>query len=311
MANSFDNGLVAGVNGNVVRDAPMKDYTTFGVGGFAEFLITPQDENDIEVIFGAFDEVTVIGAGSNLLVSDMGIGGAVLRVSSTMDDIDVKDELFTAGAGCKLSALVAESARRSYAGLEWAVGIPGTIGGAVMMNAGAFGSAVWQFIDHIRVVSKDGGIDELTASDVTFSYRQVDLKTPVPFAVTAVQFKLRPGDKSEIKALIKDISERRHRKQPLDVPSAGSVFKNPRPDVSAGRLIERAGLKGARCGGAAVSSKHANFVVNEGGATADDIYSLIRYAKKTVKEEYDFDLQPEIVMLGEFEYKEGSIETLE
>lgn len=308
MTASIENNLLKNIKGSVVRGARMEKYTSFCVGGPADVLIKPQGEDDIKAVFDGFDEVTIIGAGSNLLVSDDGIRGAVLRIYQTMNEIEVSDGLYSAGAGCKLSALVAMAGNNSYSGLEWAVGIPGTVGGAVMMNAGAFGSAIWQRIEYVRVISREYGVRELTASDVIFTYRKADLNTPSPFIVSGALFKLERGEKTEITRVMTNISERRRRKQPLDKASAGSVFKNPRPDISAGRLIERAGLKGVRCGGASVSTKHANFIVNDGDATANDIYTLIQYVKKKVAEIGKTELQTEIKMIGNFQSKEGSIE---
>lgn len=305
---SSENNLLKGIKGSVVRDARMEKYTSFRVGGPADVLIKPRGEDDIKAVFDGFDDVTIIGAGSNLLVSDDGIRGAVLRIYQTMNEIEVSNGLYFAGAGCKLSALVAAAGDDSYSGLEWAVGIPGTVGGAVMMNAGAFGSAIWQRIEYVRVISREYGIRELTTSDVNFTYRKVDLDTPPPFIVTGALFKLVRGDKTDITRVMTDINERRRRKQPLDKASAGSVFKNPRPDISAGRLIERAGLKGVRCGGASVSTKHANFIVNGGDATANDIYTLIQYVRERVAEIENIELQTEIKMIGNFENREGSIE---
>ncbi len=308
MVASGENNFLKQIKGSVVRDARMEKYTSFRVGGPADVLIKPRGEDDIKAVFDGFDELTIIGAGSNLLVSDDGIRGAVLRIYQTMNEIEVSNGLYSAGAGCKLSALVAAAGEASYLGLEWAVGIPGTVGGAVMMNAGAFGSAIWQRIEYVRVISREYGVRELTTSDVNFTYRKVDLNTPSPFIVSGALFKLERGEKTEITRVMTDINERRHLKQPLDKASAGSVFKNPRPDISAGRLIERAGLKGVRCGGASVSTKHANFIVNDGNATANDIYTLIQYVKKKVAEIEDIELQIEIKLLGDFENREGDIE---
>lgn len=303
-----ENIVLKSIKGNVIRDAPMKKYTSFRVGGPADLLVTPRDEDDLKAVFDGFDEVTIIGAGTNLLVSDNGIRGAVLRIYQTMNGIEKGDGLYLAGGGCRFNSLVAIVGDAGYAGLEWAVGIPGTVGGAVMMNAGAFGSAIWQRIEYVCVISKESGQRELTTSDVNFTYRKVDLNTPHPFVVTGALFKLEPGDKQEITRVMTDINERRRHKQPLDKASAGSVFKNPRPNVSAGRLIERAGLKGVSCGGASVSTKHANFIVNDGGATANDIYTLIQFVKKKIAEIDNIELQTEIKMIGDFENKEDSIE---
>ena len=302
------NGILNSIKGNVIRDALLEKYTSFRVGGSADLLITPRDEKDIQVVFDGFDQITVIGAGTNLLISDRGIRGVVLRIYQTMNDIEKSDGLYFAGGGCKLGSLVNIAGDSGYSGLEWAVGIPGTVGGGVMMNAGAFGSAIWQRIEYIRVISKKSGLKELTTSDVDFAYRNVNLNTPSPFVVTGALFKLEPGDKQEITRVMTDINERRRHKQPLDKASAGSVFKNPRPNVSAGRLIERAGLKGARCKGASVSTKHANFIVNNGGATANDIYTLIQFVRKKIAEIENIELQTEIKMIGDFENKEDQIE---
>ena len=296
----------------ILLDEPMKKHTTFRIGGNADMFVSPAIEKIPEIVALAKAHnvpVTIIGNGSNLLVGDKGIRGLVLSIGKGADGIetpdlvqmstDVADKVcMTVGAGALLSKVAAEAARNSLTGFEFAAGIPGTIGGAVVMNAGAYGGEMKDVLVSVRVLSKEGEVLTLTRDELDLSYRHSCIPENEYVVLDAV-LELKKGDASQIKAAMEDYRGRRIDKQPLEYPSAGSTFKRPE-GYFAGKLIQDAGLRGYRVGGAQVSEKHCGFVVNTDNATAQDVLQLIEDVKEKVYEEFQVELEPEVKMMGEF-----------
>ena len=247
--------------------------------------------------------VTIIGNGSNLLVGDKGIRGLVLAISEGADAIQVsqgEDDkvLLSVGAGALLSKVAAEALRNRLTGFEFAAGIPGTVGGAVVMNAGAYGGEIKDVLVSVRVLTPNGEILTLTKDELDLSYRHSCIPEKDYIVLDAV-LELVKGDEAEIRVAMEDYKGRRIEKQPLEYPSAGSTFKRPE-GYFAGKLIQDAGLRGYRVGGAQVSEKHCGFVINADNATAQDVLTLIEDVKKKVYEEFQVELEPEVKMMGEF-----------
>ena len=228
----------------------------------------------------------ILGAGSNIVIDEY-FDGAIIKLNG-LNKIEVKDNIITCEAGAMMGALSCASMDHNLTGLEWAINIPGTIGGSIVGNAGAYKKEIFDSLVEIKVLDENLQIKEIKKEEIKHSYRHTDLKEK-PWIVLEATFKLEKGDKEESLALVRDRKERRLATQPLDMPSAGSVFRNPEND-HAGRLIEAAGLKGKKIGGAMVSLKHANFIVNTGGATSNDIKNLIKLVHTQVKEKFNVDL---------------------
>ncbi len=280
---------------------PMKKHTSFRIGGPADCLALPQNEEELKALLRKAAEqsvpVTLIGNGSNLLVRDKGIRGLVIKLGNMLNDITVCGNSITFGSGVSLAMAARKAAELALSGMEFAVGIPGSIGGAVYMNAGAYDGDMSKVVTRVRVIDMAGEVSELKASELAFSYRHTALQGR-GLIVTAVTVELACGDKEAINAKMADFSNRRLTKQPLDLPSAGSMFKRP-PGYFAGTLIDQTGLKGYTVGGAQVSEKHAGFVVNIGGATAHDVLQLIRDVQDKVFAAHGVHLEPEVLVLGE------------
>lgn len=287
---------------NIHLQEPMSGHTTFKVGGPAACLIELEREEQLCNIkrYLSLVEVPffVLGNGSNVLVSDEGYPGVVLQIGEKMGGIRVEGTRIVAQAGALLSQVARAALSQELTGLEFASGIPGTVGGGVVMNAGAYGGEMKQVVTKVRVVNQSGEIMELDNSTMEFGYRYSTIRNK-PFVVTEVTFQLKEGKAEEIKAVMDDLAARRREKQPLEYPSAGSTFKRPE-GYYAGELIMNAGLRGYRIGGAQVSDKHCGFIVNMGNATATDIMDVIRDAQDCVKEKFNVDLEPEVVFLGKF-----------
>jgi len=289
--------------GRVEFDAPMTRRTTLRVGGNAEALYEASDLEDLCRILPCLVRegipYLVVGRGSNLLVRDAGIRGVVIRLSGTLCRIDCSmpncSEIL-AGGGLSLADLLIWCRRRGLSGLEFLAGIPGTVGGAVAMNAGAFGDEIGARVRELRLVDPHGEIHVLDRSRLRFSYRALNMETGG--VISQVAFRMNLATEKSVLERISGCLKRRKASQPLEYPSAGSVFRNPAADY-AGRLIEQAGLKGKRIGGAMISNKHANFIVNMGGATADDILSLIDAAREAVVRTAGIALELEIRVVGE------------
>ncbi len=279
-------------------DEPMKFYTTFKTGGPAELFIIPSSEDELKYVVSICDETGVetfiLGKGSNLLVSDEGVRGkAVIYIGEGFDYInEIDDCTFEAGAGTSVASICKYALSKSLSGLEFAYGIPGSVGGAAFMNAGAYGGEVKDVILLCKHITDKGEKGKFDAEKLDFSYRH-SVYSEGGYVITSVVFHLKKGDKNEIEAAMHDFITRRKDKQPLEYPSAGSVFKRPE-GYFAGALIEQSGLKGKRIGGAMVSEKHAGFIINYDNATTEDVISLIRHCQKTVKENFSVDLETEI-----------------
>lgn len=291
---------LAGSGGSVRMDAPMKEYTTFRVGGPADVLVEPSDAESLSTIVSALKEngipYYILGNGSNVLVKDKGFRGVIVRIGRAMSAVSVMGDTVEAGAGALLSAAAREAAEHSLTGLEFASGIPGSVGGAVFMNAGAYGGEMKHVVSNVTAADSDGSVRVYSAAECDFGYRHSVFEKNGSI-VLSVKMKLEKGDRAEISSYMKDLAERRRSKQPLNLPSAGSTFKRPAGHF-AGQLIDEAGMRGASLGGAQVSPKHAGFVVNNGDATADDILSLIKLVQMRVKENSGVDLETEIRIIG-------------
>ncbi len=290
-------------HGRVERDAPVGPLTSYGLGGSAAVFLEAEGDQDLAALGDALREtgvpLLVIGRGSNMLVSDRGFPGIAVRLGAGFRWTRVEGERIEAGASVPLPSLAVLSGRESLAGLEFAVAIPASVGGAVRMNAGAHGRSVGEVLDRVDVFRLDAGIrEQIPASSLGFSYRSSDL--PADALVVAAGFGLERGDQEEIQAKLRESREWRRATQPLNLPNAGSVFKNP-PDDAAGRLIEQVLGKGVSVGGARISEVHANFIVASPGATADHVFSLIRVIQRKVKDDTGVDLEPEVRLVGDFE----------
>ena len=285
----------------LLKCEPMTKHTSFRIGGPADLLAQPADEAELASLLKKAKEhqvpVTLIGNGSNLLVRDKGIRGLVIKLSNAFGQIAVQGNTITFGSGVSLAMASKKAASLSLSGLEFAVGIPGTIGGAAYMNAGAYDGEMARVISSVRVMDMDGRVSELAASQLDFAYRHTALQNS-GLIVTSVTVQLEPGAAASITAKMADFSQRRITKQPLELPSAGSMFKRP-VGYFAGTLIEQTGLKGYTVGGAQVSTKHAGFVVNIGGATACDVLQLIKDVQSKVFAAHGVHLEPEVLVLGE------------
>lgn len=282
------------------REVSMKNYTSFKVGGPAELFLSPEDAGQTAklVRFCEKEEIPVfvLGKGSNLLVSDRGIKGAVIYTGKQCGISLVDENTVRAQSGASLAQLCTFALENSLSGLEFAYGIPGTVGGAVFMNAGAYGGEMKDVLLNSEYVSTDGTSGELDNEAMELSYRHSAYENS-NLVITAASVRLAPADRNEIKSTMNDILARRKEKQPLEYPSAGSTFKRPEGNF-AGALIEQCGLKGVSVGGAQVSEKHAGFIINRGGATAADILSLIKHVQAHVKAQTGVSLETEIRLIG-------------
>ena len=280
---------------------PMTKHTSFHIGGPAELMAQPQSEAELQSLLLKAAEaavpVTLVGNGSNLLVRDKGIRGLVIKLGSMLRDIKVSGNVLTFGSGVSLAQASKKVAELGLSGMEFAVGIPGSIGGAVYMNAGAYDGEMSKVVKSVRVMDAAGEVSELSAGELDFGYRHSALQGSGKI-VTSVTVELAAGDKQAIAEKMADFSNRRITKQPLELPSAGSMFKRP-PGYFAGTLIDQTGLKGYTVGGAQVSTKHAGFVVNIGGATAADVLQLISDVQAKVFAAHGVKLEPEVLVLGE------------
>lgn len=287
-------------NISYVCDEPMSVHTTFKIGGAADILITVKSLVELQTAVGACQSngvpYMILGNGSNLLVSDDGIEGAVITLDGDFKEITVDGDVVTSGAGAKLSRLCTVALEHGLSGLEFAYGIPGTVGGAMYMNAGAYGGEMKDVAVCVTALSSDGTVREVPAEEMKLGYRTSVFKTNGDIILFS-KYKLHSGDKTAIKAMMDDVMDRRKSKQPLEYPSAGSVFKRPE-GAFAGTLIEQCGLKGRTVGGAQVSEKHAGFIINIGGATCDDVMGLVKVVQDTVKEQTGYILEREIIRTG-------------
>lgn len=278
---------------------PMCCHTTFKIGGDAEVFVSVRNVDELKAVVGAAKdngvEYFIIGKGSNLLVSDKGIQGAVVSLCG-LDSVFVSGNKVECQAGASLMNVCVSAQKAGLSGLEFAYGIPGSIGGALFMNAGAYGGEMCDVVESAQVLTEDGEIITLSNREMEFGYRTSVFKKK-PYIVLKVVLKLNAGDEKEIKESMKDFFLRRKEKQPLDFPNAGSTFKRPQGNF-AGALIEKNGLKGVSVGGAQVSEKHAGFVINTGNATCDDVLNLIDKIQKTVLQNDGVELETEVIFVG-------------
>ena len=287
---------------DILTEEPMSRHTTFRIGGEAACFIRISSEEQLRKLIPYFENVGVeyfvLGKGSNLLVGDKGYPGVILQISDACQQIEAEGNRLQVQAGAALSKVALFAMERGLEGLEFAAGIPGTVGGGVVMNAGAYGGEMKQVVESVRVLSSEGEILTLDNDTMEFGYRTSIIRNR-NFTVLSVTFRLREGNREEIRARIEDFQKRRMEKQPLNYPSAGSTFKRPE-GYFAGKLIMDAGLRGYQTGGAQVSEKHCGFVINKDNATAADVCRLRRDVQDKVKEQFGVTLEPEVKFLGKF-----------
>ena len=286
---------------SILTDEPMSRHTTFRVGGPADFFVTPKAKEEVRDVICVCKEAGmpyyIIGNGSNLLVSDAGYRGVIIQIYKEMNEVKVEGDLVKAQAGALLSGIAAKALGAELTGFEFASGIPGTIGGACVMNAGAYGGEMKDVLESVTVLTGEGEIIELGRNELELGYR-TSVIAKKGYIVLGAVLKLESGDGEKIKAYMDELKEKRVTKQPLEYPSAGSTFKRPE-GYFAGKLIEDAGLRGFQVGGAQVSEKHCGFVINRDHATAADIMELMRQVQIRVKENSGVDLEPEVKRLGD------------
>ncbi len=288
----------------------MKNHTTYGIGGPADLFVLPSNKEDLIKVFEISkeykQEVNVIGSGSNLLVSDGGVRGIIICIKNCLNGIDVEDNKIYAECGVMLGKLVKYSIKNNLKGLENLIGVPGTLGGALIMNAGAWGGEISNCLESVELIDPDTNeVITVAKSEIDFSYRSSSFKNGS--ILLSALFNMDYSDKQIIEDNSKVAQFGRKDTQPLNYRSAGSVFKNPSKEQPAGMLIDQAGLKGLTIGGAQISEKHANFFINKENAKANDMLMLIKKAKNTVKEKFDVDMKLEVKLMG---FKEGEIDSL-
>ena len=286
---------------NVLVDELMKNHTSFKIGGPADILVTPNSIEEVQKVVKICYENSIptfyMGNGSNLLVRDKGMRCVVIKIGENLSNVKIEGTKVIAQSGILLSRLSKMILRDNLKGFEFADGIPGSLGGAVTMNAGAYDGEMKDVVKRCKAIDKEGNLIEISGEDLQLGYRTSVIQKK-NYLVLEVELELEKGDYTEIKKQIDDLTFKRTSKQPLHMPSAGSVFKRP-PGFFAGKLIEDSNLKGYRIGGAQVSEKHAGFIVNAGGATAKDVLDLINHIQNTVKTNFDVILEPEIRIVGE------------
>lgn len=284
---------------NIFLNEPMSKHTTFRIGGNADCLLQIENVEQLSKVKNYLGKLEmpyfVLGNGSNLLVSDEGYRGVILAVAEKMSEVTVEGNTIIAQAGAPMSKIARVAFENGLAGFEFASGIPGTIGGGVVMNAGAYDGELKQVVTFVKVVDAEGNALELDNEDMEFGYRTSAIKHS-DFTAVEVGITLQPGEKEAIKAKMDELAAKRREKQPLEYPSAGSTFKRPEGHF-AGALIMNANLRGFQIGGAQVSEKHCGFVINKGGATAADVEAVIAHVQEKVKEQFGVDLEPEVIIL--------------
>lgn len=295
----IDANLIAKVRGRFFENESLAKYTSWRTGGAADYLFVPADLDDLRTFLKQLPQsipLTWLGLGSNTLVRDGGLSGVVIVTQGGLDDLtQIAPQTIRAEAGVSAAKLARSAARLSATGLEFMAGIPGTVGGALAMNAGCFGGETWQFVQAVETVNRQGEVHIRPNSDFTIGYRHVKREEEEWFV--AGHFSLLPGNKEKALETIRHLLEKRNHAQPTGTANCGSVFRNP-PDDYAGRLIESCGLKAVRLGGACVSTKHANFIINENHATAADIENLIDKVRSIVLEKTGVRLMPEVCIIG-------------
>lgn len=287
---------------NIVRNEPLAKHTTFKIGGPAEYFVTPENEDQLKLVIKVCKESNIpyyiIGKGSNLLVGDKGYKGVIIQIYKNFDWIKIDKNIVTAGAGVMLSRLATQAAEHNLAGLQGECGIPGTLGGAVTMNAGAYGYEIKDYIISATVLNQEGEIFTLNKEELQLAYRTSIVQKNSYIVIEAV-FELPYGNKEDILAEIAEFNRKRVEKQPLEYPSAGSTFKRP-VGYFAGKLIMDSGLAGYRVGDIMISMKHCGFVVNVGNGTASEVRQLIEDVQHIIYEKHQVMLEPEVRIIGEF-----------
>lgn len=285
---------------NICLHESMASHTTFRIGGLADCFVQLENTEQLIKVQKYLSQVGmpffILGNGSNLLVSDAGFRGVILQIGPKMSKVTVEGNVIVAQAGASMAQIARTAMEHELAGMEFASGIPGTIGGGVVMNAGAYGGELSQIVTQVNVVNSEGEIMELDNETMEFGYRTSTIRNN-PFTVTEVILRLEKGDRQQIRERMEELAARRREKQPLEYPSAGSTFKRP-AGYYAGQLIMEAGLRGFQCGGAKVSDKHCGFVINTGNATAEDVRTLIREIQTRVKDQFNVNLETEVLFLG-------------
>ncbi len=286
----------------VFCEEPMSKHTTFRVGGPADFFVCANSIKEVQDVVALCKKEEmpyyILGNGSNLLVGDRGYRGVIIQIAKDMSDIRIEGNVIRAQAGALLSRIGNKALEAALAGFEFAAGIPGTLGGAVVMNAGAYGGELKDVLVDVTVLNQEGKIEVLLQEELALGYR-TSIIADKGYVVLEATLRLEEGDKDNIKKRMDELKEQRVTKQPLEYPSAGSTFKRPE-GYFAGKLIQDAGLRGFQVGGAKVSEKHCGFVINAGGATATDIIELMRQVTEKVQETFGVTLEPEVKRLGEF-----------
>ncbi|MDG5788286.1 UDP-N-acetylmuramate dehydrogenase [Evansella sp. AB-P1] len=288
--------------GKITENEPLKNHTTWKIGGPAKIFFEPSSvtnlKKGIEQIVNSKSPWFVIGRGSNLLISDEGIDGVVIKLNENIADLEQEGETIKVGAGYSLIKLATIMSKKGFSGLEFAGGIPGSVGGAVFMNAGAHGSDISQILVKCNILLPDGTFKWFTKEEMEFSYRTSRLQQKEKGICVEAVFQLRKGDKEKITKEMQKNKDYRRETQPWNYPCCGSVFRNPLPN-HAGKLIEEAGLKGFSIGDAQVSTIHANFIVNKGNATAQNVLDLIDHIQQTIYDKYNVKMEPEVELVGE------------
>ena len=298
------------VNSKILFDEPLKKHTTFGVGGLASIFIYPSSIDDLKKIlkysFKNNIKIFFMGSGSNMLISDDGFNGIVICLRKSFKNFDYNDSFETiAGTGVMLGQMVRILTKNSVKGLESLIGVPGTLGGALIMNAGAYGSEISNYLVSIKCITLEGNEKIYMKEDLEFSYRYSNI--PKNEVVVEAKFQFQTGDINEIKINKDKASQSRRNNQPLQYRSAGSIFKNPKSGMAAGYLIDQAKLKGLKKGDAEISTKHANFIINHGSATSENILDLIKIIKLEVYNKFKVNLDLEVKLMG---FKKEQIEEL-
>ena len=285
---------------NLLVDEPMSEHTTFEIGGPADFYVIPEDFDEVRDVIAACKDAGVdyfvLGCGSDLLVSDEGYRGVIVAVADGLVGVSVEGDEICCQAGVGLREASEMACELGLSGLEFACGIPGSVGGACFMNAGAYGGCMADALKEVRVLLPDGSVVDVPAGELNLGYRKSRIADE-GWVVLSATFGLNPGDPEKIRATMDDLTHQREEKQPLELPSAGSTFKRPE-GYFVGKLVTDAGLRGYQVGGAAVSKKHAGFVVNLGGATAADVRAVIAHVQDEVERQFSVRLEPEVRFLG-------------
>jgi len=298
---AIKNKIIDLIDSKVLIDEPLKRHTTFGVGGSASVFVYPNNKKDLVKLLKFISKENIkiffMGSGSNLLISDKGFDGVIISLKKSFKNFEVSDSLeATIGTGVMLGNMVRLLTKKSVKGLESLVGVPGTLGGALIMNAGAYGSEISNYLVSITVLDLEGNEKIYDKEDIDFSYRFSSISKQE--IVIEAKFQFKKGNLNDIIKNKSNASQKRRNSQPLQFRSAGSIFKNPKSGMAAGYLIDQSALKGTRIGNAEISEKHANFIVNHGQASSDDILKLIKIIKSKVKKNFDIDLELEVKLLG-------------